>query len=154
MPMTLSDGLAYSKNTITADCYQAWIDIIVTQQTAVKNQDGTDIPMPDPHVITEFEKLPPVTGGLKNSFENFRDTAEQALSKVGNAIAPFATTAINAVDPLIVKVGELGTAFSGLPEPIKNVTVALAGLLIAVGPISTIVGKFQELILITFWLKK
>ncbi len=58
-----------SKNNITSDCYQAWIDIITTQQTAVqtKNPDGTttDLPMPDPHVITEFEKLVELRNALK-----------------------------------------------------------------------------------------
>lgn len=54
-----------SKNTITSDCYQAWIDIITTQQTAVKNADGTDAVMPDPHVITEFEKLVELRNALQ-----------------------------------------------------------------------------------------
>jgi len=54
-----------SKNNVTADCYQAWIDIITTQQAAVKNQDGTDIAMPDPHVITEFEKLVELRNALQ-----------------------------------------------------------------------------------------
>lgn len=58
-----------SKNNITSDCYQAWIDIITTQQTAVqtKNPDGTttDLPMPDPHVITEFEKLVELRSALQ-----------------------------------------------------------------------------------------
>ena len=58
-----------SKNSITGDCYQAWIDIINTQQTAVqtKSADGTmvDIPMPDPHVITEFEKLVELRNALQ-----------------------------------------------------------------------------------------
>ncbi len=54
-----------SKNTVTADCYQAWIDIITTQQQAVTNQDGSSIPMPDPHVITEFEKLVELRNALQ-----------------------------------------------------------------------------------------
>jgi len=54
-----------SKNNITGDCYQAWIDIINTQQIAVKNPDGTDIVMPDPHIITEFEKLVELRNALQ-----------------------------------------------------------------------------------------
>src|SRR6185312_3549031 len=54
-----------SKNTITADCYQAWIDIITTQQNAVKNEDGSELAMPDPHVITEFEKLVELRNALQ-----------------------------------------------------------------------------------------
>jgi hypothetical protein len=54
-----------SKNNITADCYQAWIDIITTQQNAIKGQDGTDMAMPDPHVITDFEKLVELRNALQ-----------------------------------------------------------------------------------------
>ena len=46
-----------TNNNITAVCYQAWIDVINTQQTAV--QSGTPpaaIPIPDPHIITDFER--------------------------------------------------------------------------------------------------
>lgn len=56
-----------SKNSVTADCYQAWIDIITTQQTAV-NDSATPpqpLPMPDPHVITEFEKLVELRNALQ-----------------------------------------------------------------------------------------
>lgn len=56
-----------SKNTITADCYQAWIDIITTQQTAVLDTSTPPQPlaMPDPHVITEFEKLVELRNALQ-----------------------------------------------------------------------------------------
>lgn len=54
-----------ANNKVTAPCYQAWIDIINTQQTAVKNADGTDLAMPDPHVITEFEKLVELRNALQ-----------------------------------------------------------------------------------------
>lgn len=54
-----------AKNDITAVCYQAWIDIITTQQAAVKNADGTDIAMPDPHIVTEFEKLVELRNALQ-----------------------------------------------------------------------------------------
>lgn len=53
--------LAQATNSnVTAPCYQAWIDMINTQQTAVqtKNADGTtsEIPIPDPHLITDLER--------------------------------------------------------------------------------------------------
>jgi len=44
-------------NNITAQCYQAWIDVITVQQTAVQTgTPPTDIPIPDPHIITDFER--------------------------------------------------------------------------------------------------
>ena len=56
-----------SKNQITADCYQAWIDIITTQQTAVMDNQTPpqQLAMPDPHVITEFEKLVELRNALQ-----------------------------------------------------------------------------------------
>lgn len=56
-----------SKNNVTADCYQAWIDIITTQENAVlDNQTPPQaLPMPDPHVITEFEKLVELRNALQ-----------------------------------------------------------------------------------------
>jgi hypothetical protein len=46
-----------TNNNITAVCYQAWIDVITTQQTAVQSgTPPTDIPIPDPHIITDFER--------------------------------------------------------------------------------------------------
>jgi hypothetical protein len=44
-------------NTITSNCYESWIAIINTQQTAVQNKDGTPIDIPDPHLITDFERM-------------------------------------------------------------------------------------------------
>lgn len=46
-----------TNNNITATCYQAWIDVIQTQQTAVQTgTPPTDIPIPDPHIVTDFER--------------------------------------------------------------------------------------------------
>lgn len=46
-----------TNNNITAVCYQAWIDVITVQQTAVQTgTPPTDIPIPDPHIITDFER--------------------------------------------------------------------------------------------------
>jgi len=58
-----------TNNNITAVCYQAWIDMITTQQAAVqtKNADGTttDVPIPDPHIITDFERMVELRNALQ-----------------------------------------------------------------------------------------
>jgi hypothetical protein len=46
-----------TKNAITANCYDAWIAIIQVQQTAVQDASGVAIPVPTPHIITDFERL-------------------------------------------------------------------------------------------------
>jgi len=101
-------------------------------------------------IVTEFEKLPPVTGGLRNDFENLRDRAEVALAKLGNAVAPAVTAAINGLDPLIGKLGQVGDAFANLPQPIQTATLGLLGIGLAAGPILTVVanlGKLQVVLL-------
>jgi hypothetical protein len=54
---------------VTAPCYQAWINMINTQQTAVqtKNADGTtsDMTLPDPHLVTDFERMVELRNALQ-----------------------------------------------------------------------------------------
>jgi len=77
-----------SKNNITGDCYQAWIDIIMTQQAAIKNADGSDTPMPDPHIITEFEKLVELRNALQPESQ-FMIKCSPVASMVKKDIAGF-----------------------------------------------------------------
>lgn len=96
-------------------------------------------------IVEQFEKLPPVTGGLRNDFENLRDRAEVALAKMGNAVAPAVTAAINGLDPLIGKLGEVSEAFANLPQPIQTATIGLLGIGLAAGPILTVVANLGKL---------
>lgn len=54
---------------VTAPCYSAWIDMINTQQTAVqtKNADGStaEIAVPDPHLVTDFERMVELRNALQ-----------------------------------------------------------------------------------------
>jgi len=77
-----------SKNNITGDCYQAWIDIIMTQQAAIKNADGSDTAMPDPHIITEFEKLVELRNALQPESQ-FMIKCSPVASMVKKDIAGF-----------------------------------------------------------------
>lgn len=96
-------------------------------------------------IIEQFEKLPQVTGGLRNSFENLRDNAERALAEIGTAIAPFATAALRTIEPIIQILGAAGRAFASLPEPVKTATVALVGFGVATGPILKVAAAIKEL---------
>ena len=56
-----------SGSKVTAPCYSAWIDIINVRQKAVQN-DATPpeaLPMPDPHLVTDFEKLVELRNSLQ-----------------------------------------------------------------------------------------
>ncbi len=54
-----------SGSKVTAPCYQAWIDIINVRQKAVQDDKGQEIPIPDPAVITKFEKLVELRNALQ-----------------------------------------------------------------------------------------
>lgn len=96
-------------------------------------------------IIQQFEKLPPVAGGLANSFENLKDRGERALAALGTAIVPVATSILNALDPIIKKVGETGEAFGKLPAPVQNATLGLLGVAIATGPVLKLITYLGEL---------
>ncbi len=54
-----------SGSKVTAPCYQAWIDIINVRQKAVQGPDGQDMAMPDPAVVTKFEKMVELRNSLQ-----------------------------------------------------------------------------------------
>lgn len=90
-------------------------------------------------LITGLQKVPPVTGGLKNALENFSDSTEQALARVGDALTPFVTRFLNDfAEPAIQKITDLATQFSKLTPQTQNFALAATGLaaglpLVAVG---------------------
>ncbi len=58
-----------SGSKVTGPCYQAWIDIINVRQKAVSDDQGAAIPMPDPHLVTDFEKLVELRNSLQPDSE-------------------------------------------------------------------------------------
>lgn len=52
-------------NKITGNCYQSWIDIIQKRKTAVTNADGTPMDLPQPRLITDFEKAVELRNALQ-----------------------------------------------------------------------------------------
>lgn len=54
-----------SGNKITGVCFQAWIDIIQKRKTAVTNADGTAMDLPQPRLITDFEKAVELRNALQ-----------------------------------------------------------------------------------------
>jgi hypothetical protein len=58
-----------SGSKVTAPCYQAWIDIIQVRQKAVQDDKGQDMQMPDPAIVTKFEKLVELRNSLQPDSE-------------------------------------------------------------------------------------
>jgi len=68
----LLDDLKYAKlmadasgSKVTAPCYGAWIDLINVRQKAVNGPDGQPLPVPDPAVITKFERIVELRNALQ-----------------------------------------------------------------------------------------
>lgn len=87
----------------------------------------------------ELGKLPQVTGSLKNSLENFGDTATLSLAKIGDGISK----ALN-LPAVLASVSDfvsgLADRFENLSPGAQKVIVVLAGIAAATGPVLVAVG--------------
>lgn len=54
-------------NTLTSGCWGAWIDLINTNENAVKNPDGSPQDPPDPHLVTTLERAIDIRNALQPS---------------------------------------------------------------------------------------
>lgn len=77
-----------SGSKVTGPCWGAWIDVINVRQKAVKAQDGTDMPYPDPAVMTNFEKLVEIRNMLQPD-SDFMIKCSPVASMVKKDIAGF-----------------------------------------------------------------
>lgn len=88
------------------------------------------------------EELPRVEGGIKNGIGNAMDSLKQSAAKVGLAInqAFDVTGTIEAVSGALLTLAE---GFASLPGPIQKVILGLAGMLIAIGPLTSAKGALM-----------
>lgn len=54
-----------SGDTLTAPCWTAWIAMIEARQRGNVDEKGNEIPMPDPALITKFQKLMDIRNALQ-----------------------------------------------------------------------------------------
>jgi tape measure domain-containing protein len=107
------------------------IDTEVIQKMGVSTQQMIET------VVSGLEKIPQVTGGIKNQLENLGDTIFIALQPLGNAIIPIVSTLI---DLLVPAIHAVSMAFAALPEPVRIAVVAIGGLLALAGPLLLFAG--------------
>jgi tape measure domain-containing protein len=110
------------------------IDTEVIQKMGIKPQQFIGA------LVTELEKLPPVTTGLKNAFENFSDNVKISLAKAGDALSPFAQGVINSFQPIFDTLTGIALAFVKLPEPVQTAVIAFGALLAIIGPMGLALG--------------
>jgi tape measure domain-containing protein len=92
----------------------------------------------------ELAKLERVQGGLANAFENFGDTARQALTDIGREVA----NAINLsgiLDKLSSALATAATFFRNLSPEAKRTAVIFGLVAIAIGPVLLGVAKLVSL---------
>jgi len=87
----------------------------------------------------ELAKLPRVTGGLANSFENLAQTATQSMAKFGDGISK-ALNLPAVTEKLSNGVEALGNSFASLSPATQGLVVGLAGIAAATGPVLVAVG--------------
>lgn len=91
-------------------------------------------------VITEgLGKLPPVTGGLKNSFENLSDSTKIAFSSIGDAINKNLNVE-GLINALAEKLTALAEGFNRLTPGVQKFIVISGALVAAAGPILVVFG--------------
>jgi tape measure domain-containing protein len=82
-------------------------------------------------LLAALETLPRVEGGIKNTFENLKDSSARAIAPIGDAILRVLIPAIDAVTP---KLEQWGEAFARLSPAMQTVVVVLGLLAAGVGP--------------------
>lgn len=87
----------------------------------------------------ELAKLPQVTGGLKNAFENLADTTTLSLAKIGDGISK-ALNLPALVGGLSSGISRIAEAFANLAPGTQKLIVGLGVLAAATGPVLVAVG--------------
>ena len=91
-------------------------------------------------IIGGLEKLPPVTGGIKNAMENLKDSASQSLTAIGNALTPVLTALTPMIESFLAGVKSLAEWFTNLPGPAQAAIGTLVALAAALGPVLLAIG--------------
>jgi len=149
-------GQLGARGQVTADNLRPLIERIPQLATIIKTQFGPEA-LGDPAktfqklgidsakfidvIIGELGKLPPVTGGAKNAIENLKDAIEISAGRIGEKFLPAVERILPRLEELASSAGDAADAFTSLPAPIQNVTIALTGLAIASGPIAAVTGR-------------
>lgn len=91
----------------------------------------------------ELAKLERVNGGLANSFENFRDSARQALTDIGREIAT--TIDLEGIlDRISNALLSAATFFRNLSPEAKRLAINIGLIAIAAGPVLIIIAKLAS----------
>ena len=91
-------------------------------------------------IIGGLEKLPRVSGGIGNAFENLEDSSKRALGEVGKAFTPLIEKVVPVLETILAKVQEVAKWFADLPAPVQAAIGTLVAFAAAIGPVLTAIG--------------
>jgi len=90
-------------------------------------------------LVEGLGKLPKVTGGINNAFENLKDIGFNALATLGDAINKnFGVEEL--LNKIANAIGRMVDAFQNLSPGMQKIVLGFGALLIAVGPLLTALG--------------
>jgi len=95
-------------------------------------------------LVNSLSKLPPITGGIKNSFENMSDTIKISLSGIGEAIDKNFNISgkLNAFADWI---GDLSDKFKSLDPNLQKFIIGALGIAAAIGPVFLALGALVKI---------
>lgn len=96
-------------------------------------------------ILQGLGKLPRVTGGIKNAFENLKDSMTISLGRIGKIIDD-AFDIGSIVDKITGYVDKIVSAFESLDPSIQKIILVVLGLVAALGPLLVAVGGFMALL--------
>lgn len=85
-------------------------------------------------ILVQLEKLPQVTGGAQNAFENFSDALFRARAAIGEKLLPAIVPLIEGLATMLVRVRDID------PVTIRW-AISIAAVAAAIGPLIFIVGQ-------------
>jgi len=118
----------------------ALIDAFGTMDTEAIGKMGVTGAQVVEKLTAEFEKLPKVTGGINNAFENLKDSMFLTLSRIGKIIDDNLDIS-GIIDKLTGYLDTAITAFENLSPGIQQAILVVGGLVAAAGPLLVIIGS-------------
>jgi tape measure domain-containing protein len=94
--------------------------------------------------IQQSETFQGVTGGLSNSFENFRNSIKFALAELGRSIQAAQNESFNLEDvmnKLSAAIGQAVNFFKSLTPEARRFVIVTAAIVAGIGPLLLIIGK-------------
>jgi tape measure domain-containing protein len=79
---------------------------------------------------------------LTGTWSNFRDQLSLTLAEIGSTLTPTLLSLVQAALPFLDVLRESAEWFAALPEPTRNVAIAIAAITAAVGPVTIGLGLF------------